>query len=158
MATRDLMIQIKKVRDSSPTMACIRADGSRTWGRMHPFFPAHDLTHFAVESVMNCGEAFFGLIAQGWEIDDFAIPGVAQRLPFQALWVENVVMLVERGHLPDETALNEHLDLLRTSHEQAFRVTADQWQQIGEVRAARLNQWSELPGGATLELAFTVQC
>jgi hypothetical protein len=153
----DLIIQIKKVRDSKPTLVSIRADGTRTWGQLHAFFPEHDLTHFAVESVMQCRNAFFGLISQGWSIDDFALPGAAQRLPFEALWVENIVMLIERGGLQSASELNEHLSLLTNAQaEQAFRFTSAQWESICAERAARLQQWRELVDGETMEIHFVV--
>lgn len=48
-----MVIQLKKGRDGPSTLACVRSDGSRTWGKEHPFFPLHDLTHCAVESVLG---------------------------------------------------------------------------------------------------------
>lgn len=41
-----MVIQLKKGRDGPSTLACVRADGSRTWGKEHSFFPLHDLTRF----------------------------------------------------------------------------------------------------------------
>ena len=73
----------------------MRADGSRTWSHLHPFFPLHDLTHFAVESALGFSEAFFGLIAAGWEIDAFAEPGAAARLAPEAIVAECVVGLLD---------------------------------------------------------------
>ncbi len=86
-----MLIQLKKGRDGPATLACVRADGTRTWGKEHPFFPTHDLTHCAVESVLGFDQAFFGLIATGWDIDDFAKPGASRRMPFQAIVAEHVV-------------------------------------------------------------------
>lgn len=51
-----MRVHIKKGRDGRPTLTCIRADGSRTWSRVHPFFPLHDLTHYAVESVLGLNQ------------------------------------------------------------------------------------------------------
>jgi hypothetical protein len=48
-----VLIQLKKGRDAPATLACVRDDGTRTWGKEHPFFPVHDLTHCAVESVLG---------------------------------------------------------------------------------------------------------
>ena len=59
----------------------MRDDGTRTWGKLHPFFPEHDLTHFAVEGVLGLTEAFFGLVRSGWQLDDFSTPGLRARLP-----------------------------------------------------------------------------
>lgn len=55
-------------------LRCVRADGSATWqkqeSRHAAFFALHDLTHFAVESTLGFQRGFFGLIAQGWEIEE----------------------------------------------------------------------------------------
>ena len=88
-----MFIQLKKGRDGPATLACVRADGSRTWGKEHPFFPVHDLTHCAVENVLGFDQAFFGLIATGWDIDDFTKPGASRKLPFQAIVAEHVVVV-----------------------------------------------------------------
>ena len=58
-----LTIEFKKTKDGRPSLACVRPDGTRTWARVHPFFPTHDLTHCAVESVLGFDQAFFGLVA-----------------------------------------------------------------------------------------------
>src|SRR5262245_18035 len=94
-----MKVQIKKGRGGPHTLACVRSDGTRTWSRLHPFFPEHDLTHYAVESVLAFNEAFFGLIASGWDIEDFNRPSTAERIPAQALLAEQIVGLfdVERG-------------------------------------------------------------
>lgn len=57
-------------------------------GRLHPFFATHDLTHSAVESGLRLDQAFFGLIASGLSIDDFAQPGPAGRPSLEALSAE----------------------------------------------------------------------
>ena len=93
--TAALRVQLKKGRDGPSTLACVRSDGSRTWGKVHPFFPVHDLTHCAVESVLRLDEAFFGLLQSGWEIDDFAARGVAARLPPQAILAECIVGMLD---------------------------------------------------------------
>jgi len=94
-----MRIQLKKGRDGPSTLACVRADGSTTWGKEHPFFPTHDLTHCAVESVLGFDQAFFGLIASGWNIDDFVQPGASRRIPFQAVVAEHVVGVLDRERL-----------------------------------------------------------
>ena len=94
-----MLIQIKKGRDSRPTLVCVRADGTRTWSRVHPFFPMHDVTHYAVETVLGFTQAFFGLVAAGWSLESFADPGARARMPAEALWAESIVGLfdLERG-------------------------------------------------------------
>src|SRR5882672_11335664 len=121
-----MVIELKKGRDGPTTLICVRADGTRTWRKVARFFPVHDLTHCSVESVLGFTEAFFGLIASGWNIDDFAAPGVAARLPVEAVWAESIVGLLdlERGTGTEWSAreFNEALaESLRGQSRPAFR-------------------------------------
>ena len=63
----DLVIRIKKKSDGSAALTCTRADGTVTWqrqdGQLGTFFPLHDLTHYAVERVLDLPRAFYGLLA-----------------------------------------------------------------------------------------------
>ena len=53
----DLIVRIKKKTNGEAALTCQRADGSITWqrqeGQASRFFPMHDLTHFAVESILG---------------------------------------------------------------------------------------------------------
>jgi hypothetical protein len=55
-----------------------RADGTATWERKEEpnawFFVAHDLTHFAVETILGYRRGFYGLVAEGWALSDFGTP------------------------------------------------------------------------------------
>ena len=59
----DLLIRIKKKTDGSAALSCTRADGTTTWqrqdGQLGAFFPLHDLTHYAVETVLGLPRAFY---------------------------------------------------------------------------------------------------
>jgi hypothetical protein len=57
--------------------------------------PVHDLTHLAVESTLLLADAFYGLVADGWNIETFEEPGASRRLPAVALWTEVVVFLLQ---------------------------------------------------------------
>ena len=154
-----MLIQLKKGRDGPSTLTCLRADGSRTWGREHPFFPLHDLRHCAVESVLGFDEAFFGLIAAGWEIDDFEKPGASARLPRQALVAEHLVGLLDRERaLPHPMSASEVNAAMAASLPDTgpeFQVVTDR--QLAAIRilwrelAAR---WGAVAQGATLEIHF----
>src|SRR5688572_25791237 len=80
-----LTIQITKRTDGGAVLKCIRADGSEVWqkqqGAQAAFFPLHDLTHFAVESTLGIRGAFYGLIADGWSIDDTTGKGTRDAPP-----------------------------------------------------------------------------
>jgi hypothetical protein len=96
-----LLVCLKKGRDGRSTLSCTRADGTSTWAKLHPFLPVHDLTHYAVESWLGYRHAFFGLVAAGWKLDDFAGPGAAARLPPEAHWAEHLVGLLDRERASD---------------------------------------------------------
>lgn len=151
-----LTIELKKGRNGPPSLACLRADGSRTWARIHPFFPTHDLNHCAVESVLGYDEAFFGLIAAGWELDDFAKPGAAGRLPPQAHWAEHLVGLLERNVATDAPGLNEALmaSLPEPLRSAAPVLTDDDVAAIDRLRLRLRTRWESLPPGATLRVGF----
>ncbi len=124
---------------------------------MHSFFPFHDLTHFAVETELKQARGFFGLIAEGWALDDFTQPGVAARLPRESLVVENLVGTVERveATAPLEEFQSALADSLAAQNLPAFRVLAvDELARVRATRAALLQQWRALPVGETLRLAF----
>jgi hypothetical protein len=155
-----MRICLKKGRDGPSTLTCIRANGSRTWGREHPFFPVHDLTHCAVESVLGFEEAFFGLIAAGWDIDDFARPRAHHQLPFQALVAEHIVAVLDReGAQAAPTTAAELNEAVLASLGSAERVqfplvTDAQLRAVRALRARLAAQWHDLPPGATLAVAF----
>ena len=155
-----MVIELKKGRDGPSTLVCVRADGTRSWGKVARFFPVHDLTHCAVESVLGFEEAFFGLVASGWNIDDFAAPGVAGRLPTEAVWTESIVGLLdlERGTGNAWTALefNEALaESLRGQGVTGFRVIGeDELARAKAVRDELQARWEALAAGGVLSVPF----
>ena len=98
-----LRIALAKKADGSGVLRCSREDGSVTWhkqtARHAAHFTVHDLTHWAVETVLGYKHGFFGLIADGWEMDDTTGKGTRGALPSEAIEVERVVGLfdTERG-------------------------------------------------------------
>src|SRR6185436_2865273 len=91
----ELTVRIKKKTDGNAALSCRRADGTVTWQRQEGghgvFFPLHDLTHFAVETVLGFRRAFYGLVAEGWDISTFEERGIAARLPEDAGLAEVIV-------------------------------------------------------------------
>jgi len=160
-AVAAMTIQLKKGRDGPSSLACVRANGTRTWSRLHPFFPAHDLAHCAVESVLGFREAFFGLVASGWEIDDFAKREVRAGMPPEALWAENAVGLFDlertQGRPFDAAGFNEALaSSLQVQKVDPCRPIFDD--ELIRVRALRdelVGRWWALAPGETLDVPFS---
>ena len=148
-----LRIQITKRADGAGVLRCTRADGSVTWqkqtARHAAYFALHDLTHFAVESALGYRLGFYGLIAQGWEIDDTTGKGSRGRLPAEAGEVEQVVGLfdMERAGavIQTEEEFNEH---------SPRRLTGDDIARVRKLRSELFSKWFAVEPGASLDLTF----
>lgn len=161
----ELLIRIKKKTDGAAALTCLRPDGSTTWqrqeGRLGAFFPLHDLTHYAVETVLGFRRAFYGLVADGWDISTFDERGIATRLPEEALLTEVIVSFFDAerasGTISSAADFNWKLDNYYAEHDipaPPFRMTDEALARIREVRGALFSRWRDLPAGDTLELSF----
>src|ERR1700730_11229516 len=94
-----IVIRIKKKTDGHTALSCIRADGTTTWQRQEgaqaTFFPKHDLTHYAVETVLGHRQGFYGLVLAGWDFSDFGSPWRRGRLPVEASISEMIVGVLD---------------------------------------------------------------
>jgi len=162
-----VIIEFNKRKDGRTVLRCIRDDGSVTWQRnenQHArFFPLHDLTHYAVESVMGFTQGFFGLIAAGWDIEETTGRSPRGRLPDEALEVEHLVSLfaAEWNSGPSWSAsdFNEHTAAFANANRlPPLRSLSDE--EVVRVRE-RFNElvarWRELPKGETLQLSFAAR-
>jgi hypothetical protein len=161
----DLVIRIKKKSDGSAALSCIRADGTTTWqqqnGRLGRFFPLHDLTHYAVESVLGFRNAFYGLVASGWDLTDFSSTAPRGRIPPEALCAEVVVGYfdLERATGVPGTAegLNARLDEFHADNKlpiPELRCSEEQVDQIRQVRGELFARWNAVAPGDALLLDF----
>jgi len=162
----DLVIRIKKSKDGSASLTCIRSDGSSTWqrqeGQLGAVFPPHDLTHYAIEATLGYYNAFYGLIAEGWEFSDFGTPYPRGPLPRAAREVEALVgaLDLERmtGQRSSSVELNDQvrfaLNRDRSSGVPARELTDEELAQVREVRADLFARWWAVEPGSTLELQF----
>lgn len=162
-----LRIQLKRLTNGSATLSCARADGSVIWQRQAGsrglVFPAHDLTHFAVETVLGYANGFYGLLAAGWEFGDFAAPWPRGPIPAEAREVELLVGLfeVERRMGSGWTAaqLQEQAKLYSASQKRGREVAVRQLSDgdVDRVHNALqdlLGRWSATKPGEALELEF----
>lgn len=147
-----VLIEIAKQPDGSGVLRCRRGDGTVTWQkqtRHAGHFALHDLTHYAVETVLGYRRGFFGLIAEGWDVEDTTGKGARGPLPAEAVEVEQLVGLFdsERGS-----------GVLWTPEEfNSFApraLTDDEIQRIRALRAALSREWAALAPGQKLELTF----
>lgn len=95
MASASLVIRLTKRPDGAVLLELRREDGTTTWqkriGPTAEFFAIHDLTHYAVETELGFDRAFYGLVADGWDLSDFGTPWPRGPLPPEALPAEVIV-------------------------------------------------------------------
>jgi hypothetical protein len=148
-----LKIQITKRSDGGGVLLCTRADGSVTWqkqtARHAAHFALHDLTHFAVESGLGFKRGFYGLIAEGWEIEDTTGKGDRGRLPEEATEVERIVGLFDTeragGVIYTAEEFNEYSPRPFTDEELA---------RVRKLRSELSTRWFAVEPGASLDLQF----
>ena len=161
----ELSIRIKKKSDGSAALSCTRADGTTTWqrqeGQLGRFFPLHDLTHFAVETVLGLRHAFYGLLADGWDLSVFAEPGIARRIPPDAGLAEVLVGFFDTERATGTRASAEDFNWkIRTYYDEhatpmpTFRMTDDQLDRIRALRAELFARWQAVQPGDALVLSF----
>jgi hypothetical protein len=156
-----ITIRIKKMTDGSAALSCVRADGSVTWqrqeGRQGRFFPFHDLTHVAVETVLPL-RGFYRIVAEGWELTDFGKPWPKGPLPEEAHLAEVIVGFLdtERG-AGIQWSPADWKDAATSYFRQRKLVlptlpTETELQRIRQERSRLFALWTALPAGETLEL------
>lgn len=159
-----LTVRIKKKQDGSAALACVRADGSTTWQRQDGarggFFPIHDLTHFAVETELGLQRAFYGLVASGWDLEDFGAPWSRGPLPPEAAHAELIVGFFDTdrasGTRSTAAELNAHAaTFVRANGGTLPPPLSDaDLARIRERLADLLARWRATPPGDALELVF----
>jgi hypothetical protein len=166
----DLTIRLKRHPDHTASLTCIRRDGTSTWqrqrGKLGAVFPPHDLTHFAVEQTLGFQHGFYGLIADGWNIEDFAKPWPKGTIPTEAQEVELIVGFfdTERSTLQHLTSAEyqEHVSkyLAARAGKKGETLGAvrplsdDDLQRIRDCRHELLERWWDVMPGDVLELDF----
>lgn len=161
-----LTIQIKKNPDGATSLTCIRADGTVTWHRhtraQAGFFPRHDLTHYAVETVLSQLHGFYALVAEGWDLSDFGTPSPRGKVPADADAVEAIVGFLDLERAGENVArvdeLNSYLASRRAETEAPapLLVSDDELHQIRRRRDELFAKWDALPAGETLVLPFSL--
>ena len=162
--TRPIVIRIKKGTDGRTSLSCARADGTTTWQRQQGgqarFFPRHDLTHYAVETVLGHRRGFYGLVAAGWNLTDFGTPWPRGELPKDANLTEIIVGFFDRerasGQMGTVEELNAHLSEFCEKNELPApeKLTDDDLSRVRQKRGELFAQWDAVRPGDALELPF----
>lgn len=132
-----------------------RADGSATWqhhrGRQAAFFPAHDLTHYAVETELGVSCGFYGLVAAGWDIEDTTGQGARGPIPESAVAIERLVGLLDLERAGSARWSAAELDRQLAADRS---VSEDELTRVRSRLRELFTRWTALEPGSTLELPF----
>jgi hypothetical protein len=147
-----LHIEIAKREDGAGTLSCRRADGSVTWQKQvkhAAHFALHDLTHFAVEISLGYRRGFFGLIAEGWDIEDTTGKGARGALPPEAVEVERMVGLFDSERGSGVLWTTEEFNQFAPRP-----ISSDEIQSVRRRRSELFEQWFAVAPGDKLRLQF----
>jgi hypothetical protein len=161
------ILKFSKTREGAPVLSVTRRDGSVAWQRQRSFFPVHDLTHYAIETTLGLRQAFWGMMADGWEFGDFGTPwprGPMPNLPEALLaevsagWFDSFGRSIES----DATAaaeLNAQLAIyFRQNGLAPPRIlTMDEFARIRRMREQLAARWYALAPREAMELPFAVE-
>ncbi|MGH7605092.1 MAG: hypothetical protein ACRENK_14000 [Gemmatimonadaceae bacterium] len=160
-----MVIRIKKSKDGRTALSCVRADGTTTWQRQEggqaAFFPRHDLTHYAVETVLGFRQGFYGLVAMGWDFSDFGTPWPRGRIPVEANISEMIVGFFDLERRIGEKALadevNQKLSELGRQEglPQQRRFSEDDLARVRQVREELFAKWDAVKPGDAFEIPFS---
>ena len=147
-----MLIRIKKRTDGGAALSCVRPDGTVTWqrqdGAQGRFFPLHDLTHYAVETVLDL-RGFYSLVAEGWDLSDFGRPWPRGGIPPEAHVVEQIV-----GFLDTERASGNEWSAADLQLGPSYLFADEDLRKVRDARRDLFARWAALAAGDTLELRF----
>ena len=150
------MMEVEIVRraDGGGVLRCKRSDSSVTWqkqGRHAAFFAVHDLTHFAVETTLGFRLAFFGLIDDGWEIEETDGKGSRGALPLEAMVAESIVGLLDAERA---SAAEWSVKEFNEARAQFEALKEEDLARIRDRRRQLFKQWSAIEAGSALKLVW----
>ena len=156
-----MVIRFKKGKNQwkhkPDTLTCIRDDGSVTWTHLHRGFVQHDFAHYVVETTLGFENAFFGLVAKGYDIPGFSAPKVERpfEIPAEAIDTEPVVALLQADLLED---LGDSGDSDGIFHDHSASlpvgITDEQLEIMRQKLHVLLGQWHDLQPGESMALQF----
>lgn len=160
-----MKIQFKKQNGKPCILSCIRDNGTMTWVKMYPGIEAHDLGHYAVETVLHFKHAFYGMVARGSNIEDFELPRdkrpdavLPKNLHHEALISEHLVnlIMVKAQTMEDRMDILNQLRSILNENGLPFpeNLTKENMEKIWSAFLGLNTQWKQLPIGEIMELEF----
>ncbi len=157
-----MQIRITKNTGKPHILKYIRDNGTETWMYADDFFVRHDLSHFALESVLEYKTAFNGMLNSGMDIKDFEDKQKRAELNVtaEAWYAENManlfLMEIVQGDFADFNKVQQEAFVSFNHQYPVITLPEDKIKETRNYLRQLLTQWKELPSGQTLELIFSV--
>jgi hypothetical protein len=157
-----MQIRFTKHTGKQNVIKYIRDNGTETWMYCDDFFIRHDLSHYALETILGYKTAFNGMLNAGMDIHDFEDKEKRSKMSVtaEAWYAENLANLflieITQGLFTDFNEVQEAAFV--SFHHQYPPVTLpdDQIKAVRDHLAALLEKWKALPSGETLALTFSL--
>jgi hypothetical protein len=160
-----LIIHLKKGSTKPSTLTCQRDDGSTTYSKLVENFEIHDIAHYVVEQNLGFKNAFYGLLAQGYDIGDFQLPKnerpfalLPKNLHPEALFTEHLVnlLLIDSIQVAPKNDILNILKKILSENNLPFMavLTSEKLSKIKDGLERQMTQWNRLLPNKKLELIF----
>jgi len=160
-----LQIRLKKEYNKPSTLNCIRENGSTTYSKIQLDFEIYDIAHYVVEKQLRLKNAFYGLLSQGYQINDFMLPNEKrpealqpQNLRSEALATEHLVNLLTIYFMQTDSEMEIAKELNNILQEKNLsfpeKVSPEKIILIQKELANLMNRWHKLKSSETLEMIF----
>lgn len=155
-----MQIRITKHINKEHTLKYIRDNGTETWMRSDDFFVQHDLSHYALESILGYRTAFNGMLNSGMDIKDFEdrAKRAVINITAEAMYAETManLFLVEimQGEFDDFNSVQQEAFSSTNKSLQPTSLTVEQIKAVRKYLRELLQQWEDLPAEQTMELHF----
>jgi hypothetical protein len=153
-----MLIKITK-KINRNILVCTRADGSYTKVEMGSQLPFHDIAHYVVDKSLSIKNGFYGLIAQGYTIEQLSDKQVIKTLGAEA-WISEVLARALGSLYTGSCSLEQFIPLIQTEMKgrgEEDKIPILDEEKVLEMLAeytALLSEWRNLPDGGAVEMIF----
>lgn len=159
-----MRIRFKKGKNKADVLHCSRPDGTDTWARIANGMMVHELIHWAVEKELKYHNAFYGLLAKGYDITDFErsfsskpLELKGKNLPPEAIWSEHIVHMFTVEHFggTELEDISVQIDQnIKASGHKGLEISPSDIDVIRQTIGLILGEWNALPAGHEIEREY----
>ncbi len=155
-------VRITRKEGKLHTIVYKRSDKTETWQASDDFFILHDLSHFAVEKILEYKTAFMGMINQGMGVKDFEDREKRKKLDVTAegWYAENManlfLMEISQGEIIDFNMVSQEAFSKMELPFPALVLTSQEINNIRTYLRQLLHQWNLLPLNESMILTIDV--